>query len=211
MTFRFHEKGKAPKPLREWLADQSDPQPWEALPTEVKAALRRRLERDQLGFCCYCYVRVKGDHRDHIEHIEPQSDQSRFDWSNLALACEGGSAAGEEPHCDHSKGDQVLNCVHPYRNPVTLNARLRSSGKLAVDDPTARGDVEDVLRLNARRLVGARKAALTAALSPMPLNRRGRRHTEWRSRDLAEALRELPTESDYAPLVGAWLERRRAR
>lgn len=211
MTFRF-TKSKAPAQLRDWIR-QSEPvtgKVWKELPGEVKSAVRTRLHTDQRGFCCYCYTLVTDDDASHIEHMEPQSDGNRFDWDNLALACEGGNRSGNPAHCDHAKQDQNLHTVHAYRAPVVRCVRLRSTGKLTVDGE-ARRDVEDVLNLNARHLQRIRQGALSsAALHALKSGKRqGKSRKSRLVQQLIDDLRRRKNEPiEYQPLIEGWLERR---
>ena len=93
---RFKKAGWPPPELRAWLEENRErlPLEWDELSTGAKTAVRRALHQDQHGLCCYCNRRIQGDDADHVEHIAPQTDENRFDWKNLALACEGGNQSG---------------------------------------------------------------------------------------------------------------------
>ena len=231
MKFRF-EKSAAPKVLRDWIADEEQRRsPWNEFGVKrvgdkadgenIKAKVRTQLHSDQRGLCCYCYARTGDDHRSHIEHIEAQSDENRYEWQNLALACEGGNTGHNPRHCDHSKGDQPLLRIHPYRNPVRMHVRLGGKGQLkpvsgADTESWWQKDIEKVLNLNADHLKRLRSAARDAALADLGGARR-RRARGWRPRDLrsmhAEVCDRLRDKrpADYDPLVLDWLERRMAR
>lgn len=210
MSTPFSRSREAPKAFRDWAAANAGPQAWDGLPGVVKAALRERLYRDQKGLCCYCYVRIRGDERDHLEHIEPQTDANRFEWDNLALSCEGGNASGRPPHCDHAKGDQALTFVHPYRSPVARHVSLRSDGVLKVREPQATRDVVEVLRLGQTHLSTARRSALEAVVRD--LNDSVKNRVTWKARTIEQTLETLPVSASYAPLLRDWLERQiRAR
>ena len=177
----------------------------------AKDSVRARLYTDQHGLCCYCYVRIANDHTSHIEHVEPQSNENRFDWENLALTCEGGNQSGAPAHCDHGEGQEPLDIIHPYRSPVSRFVALRHSGTSKVDEQAER-DVDTVLNLDARHLRRLRESALKAALSD--LARGKRRQESWQPGRLQSRLGELQrwTEPlDYQPLIEAWLEPRLRR
>jgi uncharacterized protein (TIGR02646 family) len=211
MTRPFTKK-HAPSQLQAWLRENAPvtERSWEELSTEAKAALRERLHEDQNGLCCYCYVNVACDEDSHIEHVEPQSPKNRFDWQNLALACDGGNQHGNPAHCDHAKRQQRLDAVHPYKAPVIRFVHLRgATGELAIDDKAARRDVDEVLNLNARRLQSLRRSALQVALADLQQSRR--RRENWSPEHLARSLAELQrrtTPLDYQPLLEDWLQRR---
>lgn len=208
MSFRF-DKSKEPTHLRAWIRKHEPvaARSWEELPTKVKDAMRARLHRDQRGLCCYCYARIKDDHTSHVEHVSPQSNDNRFDWDNLALACDGGNLRNNPAHCDHAKGQTALDTVHPYKAPVSRVVTLRELGRLDVDE-NARRDVEQVLNLNARHLQRQREGALRAVLKL--LLKRQRADGGFRRRDMEQTLTELRNRReplDYQPLIEDWLER----
>ena len=210
MTLPFNKK-HAPSQLQTWIraSEPTADRSWRDLPAEVKAALRERLHEDQRGLCCYCYVTVRCDPDSHIEHVEPRSPDNRFDWQNLALACDGGNKHGDGEHCDHAKGQQRLEVVHPYRAPVIRFVRLRGTGALALTSEAARHDIDGVLKLNARRLQSLRRSVLQSALADLTQPRR--RRASWTPQQLDKSLAELqrrPTPLDYQPLLQAWIERR---
>lgn len=211
MSFRF-DKSKEPNELRAWIRDNEPVagRIWDELPTEVKDAIRARLHRDQRSLCCYCYAVIKGDHTSHVEHVIPQSNDNRFDWDNLALACDGGNQSKNPAHCDHAKGQTPLDTVHPYKNPVSRFVTLRSQGNLDVAE-TARRDVNEVLNLNAKHLQRQREGALKAVITML---QRRKRRDEWRRQDMEQALAALRSRNgllDYQPLIEEWLERRLRR
>jgi uncharacterized protein (TIGR02646 family) len=212
VSFRF-DKSKEPTELRSWIRNNEPVtgRIWDELPTKVKDAIRSRLHRDQRGLCCYCYGRVTDDHLSHIEHVSPQRNDNRFDWDNLALACDGGNQGQNPAHCDHAKGQTPLDTVHPYKNPVSRFVTLRSQGELDVDE-TARRDVDEVLNLNARHLQRQRQGALRAVTTV--LERRKRPDDAFRRRDMEQALAELRGRREpvaYQPLIVDWLDRRLGR
>lgn len=212
MSFRF-DKSKEPTELRVWIRDNEPVvgRIWDELLTEVKDAIRARLHRDQRGLCCYCYAGIKGDHTSHVEHVIPQSNDNRFDWDNLALACDGGNQSQNPKHCDHAKGQTPLDTVHPYKNPVSRFVTLREQGRLSVDQ-VARRDVDDVLKLNEPHLQRQREKALRAVI--VALQRRKRPADGFRRRDMEQALHELRSRREpleYQPLIEGWLERRLRR
>ncbi len=211
MSFRFN-KSKEPTELRAWIRE-NEPVAERSFDDlrETKNPVRTRLHRDQCGLCCYCYVRVNDDYISHIEHVVPQNSDNRFDWDNLALACDGGNQRNNPPHCDHAKGQTTLDTVHPYKAPVSRFVTLRDKGRLSVDDAAQR-DVEQVLNLNARHLQRQRESVREALISA--LQRRKRPDSEWRRRDMEQTLDTLRSRGeliDYQPLIVAWLERRLRR
>jgi uncharacterized protein (TIGR02646 family) len=212
VSFRFN-KSKEPTELRAWIRE-NEPVAERSFDDlrETKNTVRTRLHRDQRGLCCYCYTRVNDDYISHVEHVVPQDRDNRFDWDNLALACHGGNQGKNPPHCDHSKGEAMLDTVvHPYKAPVSRFVTLRDKGRLGVDE-TARRDVEQVLKLNARHLQRQRESVRQAVIAM--LQRRKRPDEGWRQRDMEQTLNELRSRReplDYQPLIEDWLERRLRR
>lgn len=227
MTFRFEKHRRAPTSFRKWVDEHSHDEDgqcraWNELDRDVKSQLRTRLFTDQHGLCCYCYVRIKDDYTSHIEHIDAQNDDNRFDWNNLALACEGGNLTNNPHHCDHRKADQPLELIHPYHAPVHLFTRLGGSkGQLKpipgrnIPKKTWEDDIEEVLDLNASHLKRKRVAAFQAATADLTRGHRRRRH--WRLQDLQASLNEVRARlastkpGSYDPLLAEWLERKVAR
>ena len=212
MSFRF-DKSKELTEFRVWIR-KSEPlsgRIWDELPTVVKDAIRARLHRDQRALCCYCYAIVKDDHTSHVEHVVPQNSDNRFDWDNLALACDGGNKGKNPSHCDHAKGQTTLDTVHPYKAPVTRFVTLRDKGRLSVVEAAQR-DVEQVLNLNTPHLQRQRESVREALIAA--LQRRKRPDEPWRPQDIAQALGKLRSRRDlidYQPLIEDWLERRLRR
>ena len=218
--FRFEKSKTAPSAFRTWVRENqpTSERAWNELDGDAKTALRTRLHIDQRELCCYCYTRIADDHTSHIEHIEPQSRDNRFDWQNLALACEGGNLSGHAPHCDHAKGHQPLREVHPYTAPVNRLVHLGSKGQLKmrtdieIGEEVWRHDIEDVLALNASHLQRLRRAAWQAATADLSPGKR--RRADWRAADLDRILEELRAREqlmDYQPLIEDWLAHRLRR
>lgn len=209
----FRKRKKPPRELRRWLDDPGVTPRWDRQPTEVVAATRAQLFEEQAGLCCYCYGRLSGTEEDHREHVVPKAarELDDFDWSNLALACEGGNRSKRPRHCDHAKGEQRLRVVHPHRRPVVELARVGSDGKLRPDGGDAEHDVVEILRLNQAHLVTARQARIQAAIRDLETTAR-RDDARWKARRLSAALAELrePPAVDLEPWTEQWLERQLA-
>lgn len=181
---------------------------WDEAPQEVLDAIRERLFQVQRGLCCYCGRRldIGSEGRTHIEHIEPRSDKKvdPFEWTNLALSCDGGNADGATPHCDHAKGSQKLDYVDPFARPTFAVTKLVSSGSLRVVREAAVRDVEEVLVLNAKSLVARRDKAVRALVESMPAK-------SWSVATCERAARELEQASrapDFLPWLVTWLRTR---
>ena len=199
MRFR---KGKEPSDLRRWRSRNPDERSWEALNAEVKGRMRAALSRDQGGACCYCYGPAEAGSR--IEHIDARTAQNILAWDNLALACSGGEGLPPgDHHCDKKKADRSLDVVHPYRNPVIGLVKVVSNGRLKGyrDNESLRTDIEDVLGLDTRRLVNARKQAIATAAAGLP----GRAWTAKRLGEVLDGLRSGGTPMPHQAWVEQWL------
>jgi uncharacterized protein (TIGR02646 family) len=92
-------------------------------------ALRTVLRSGRGGLCAYCETRLDIDN-EQIAHFHPKSDRSTghnwaLDWSNLWLACKGGTrwsdrnradgqsiySLPENRSCDEAKEDRVLDGI----------------------------------------------------------------------------------------------------
>lgn len=206
---RWFVRGPAPRELIEFrktpAAEGAGPPRWDELPSAVLDAVRKQLFQAQRGLCCYCGRRLDLETagRTHVEHVIPRSDPSvdPFEWSNLALSCDGGNADESTPHCDHAKGSQKLDYVEPFERPTFEVTKLKASGTLGVRRPEAERDVVEVLRLNSKSLVDRREAAVRALV---------RRTTEgtWTPAMCAREIRDLEQASradSYAPWLVEWL------
>jgi uncharacterized protein (TIGR02646 family) len=94
--------------------------------TAVFQELKRFLESEQKGLCCYCMKRVTAKNS-IVEHFLSQSmfPEYQTDYYNLYLACcYSVGKAKENQHCDVRKSDELI---------VKLMSFRRASGKLCQD------------------------------------------------------------------------------
>lgn len=210
----FKKKKEGPPELLRWQRDPAVTPSWGAEPREVSDAMRARLFEEQQGLCCYCYGSLAGDETDHREHVIPRSAEGvdPFEWSNLALSCEGGNVSRLRNHCDHAKGDQRLRVVHPHTRPTVECARIASDGRLRPNDEDTAHDLATVLRLDRPHLASARKARIQAAIRDLEGGTK-RKGVPWNARQLDRALTELRRRpvASLDPWVEQWLESRRDR
>ncbi len=88
--------------------------------------LKRFLENEQKGLCCYCMQRVTANNS-IVEHFLSQSmfPEYQTDYYNLYLACcYSLGKAKENQHCDVRKSDELI---------VKLMSFRRANGKLCQD------------------------------------------------------------------------------
>lgn len=103
---------------------------------EAYATLRRITKQDQGGLCAYCEIRLE-EENEQIAHFHPKSDTRSqnnwaLDWTNLWLACKGGSQSWlvQNPHhylpplpenlsCDEYKGAKDVDglVLAPHQMP----------------------------------------------------------------------------------------------
>lgn len=132
-----------------------------------KDELRRQLVEEQRGLCCYCQSRIRAEWDGmKVEHWQCQEKNPErcLDYSNMLGACRGGEGRPEhEQHCDSRKGnrDFRLNPADPGCD-VERHLRFLGDGRIASNDADLDRELNEVLNLNARYLVGNRKKALEA-------------------------------------------------
>ncbi len=91
---------------------------------ELKAYI---LENEQNGLCCYCESKMELNDC-HLEHIKPKSldyDNLTFEYSNLAVSCNG--------KC-HTDGKKPITCGHKKRDNFDESKFL---------NPTTNQDIRD--------------------------------------------------------------------
>jgi uncharacterized protein (TIGR02646 family) len=177
-----------------------------------KAALRQALVTEQCGLCCYCQSRIRATPEGmKIEHWQCQADHParQLDFDNLLGACLGGHGRPErEQHCDTYKGNKGL-CfsVCDPAHPIERQIRFLGDGTIKSDDADIDEALNAVLNLNLPRLVGNRKAVLTAFQQRLQDGRRvdpARELPRWDSSEPGD----LP---EFAQVVVYWLRKKQAR
>ena len=99
-------------PTPQCLAMQPADQDWGGfMGTPCHASVHDSLRQEQHELCCYCEIEIRVNDA-HIEHMEPRSqNQSRnYDYTNLALSCNGGTVE----HCGHYKDNRKHNTGHTW-------------------------------------------------------------------------------------------------
>lgn len=127
--------------------------PWGEIPEEIKASLRKQLEEEQKGLCCYCCKSIVGQFT-HIEHlVSRKHNPSKYaDYNNLLLSC------NTSRQCDNAKGDQVLPLT-PLMDECDEEIKINLAGELEAN--TNRGQQSlDILNLNNRQICANRKRLL---------------------------------------------------
>lgn len=187
---------------------------WEQFRDDLDAYRTIRLitKQDQGGLCAYCEIRLE-EENEQIAHFHPKSDRVgthnwALDWTNLWLACKGGSQSwlGHHPQhylsplpenlsCDENKGAKNVDglVLAPHQMPDFPRifrfeqqlARIeihvdRDGCQQAGIDPQKVQQTIDEFNLNCTRLASARLAL---------------------HRELEKALKRL-RESNVEPKVG---------
>lgn len=207
--------GPPPKSFARYRADRAEFSVFSSDP-----ATRYALWEQQRAKCAYCEKRLRDpselNHRTRIEHFHPQSsdtwgadcahcsgaasnDEAPTTWSNLLLCCDGYEAAGETYTCDKSKANQDI-CAE-FRNPKSWQAeKLVSVSRAGRAEPAsglppgADVVIDVVLNLNAKHLVDARKAVISAWRKRIVAHRD--RHKGWTPKRRAEMIDRLRTAAD---------------
>lgn len=171
---RHIQKVAEPQELVDFKKGDSDWVPtWAALESKphVKRAMNAALLREQGAICCYCESRISAD-RSHIEHLLPRSKdkkaQHHLEWSNLCASCNSPKEPEEKTHCGQAKKDWYdrTKFVSPLDPGCQSRFRFVLSGDIEPADKNDAAATETIkrLRLNHKRLVCLRKAAIEAAL-----------------------------------------------
>lgn len=85
---------------------------------DIFLELKKKLETEQKGLCCYCMQRVTATNC-RVEHFLPQKmfPEYQTDYYNLYLACHGSYSQipSLEKHCDVRKGNHLIAKIMSYR------------------------------------------------------------------------------------------------
>lgn len=131
-----------------------------------KGTLRGCLHKEQKGICCYCMSRIKAEAlKMKIEHFQCQERYSdkQLDYSNMLGACLGNEGSkNADQHCDTFKGnkDLTLNPSEPFRLPINNTIEYKNDGTISSTDESLDNELNQVLNLNVKKLVNARKGVL---------------------------------------------------
>ena len=153
--------------------DTTDLNRWNEYFADKKRVLKNHiLENEQNYLCCYCEEKIDIDNS-HIEHIKPKNLDIKnltFNYSNLAISCNGtcNNEAGDNTryNCGHKKDNEYDE--EKFLNPVEIKD-IREYFKYDFDNfkinPSAKQQIKskymiDTLKLNDDRLLKAREKAL---------------------------------------------------
>lgn len=145
-------KGDEPEDLSAWKALANDDwQPtFAVLANPQKKAVLDALKAEQGFICCYCERRlVVGDC--HIEHFQPQSDDSvdGLDFGNMLCSCQDRLNKGDPRHCGNFKGnwfdDRLL--VSPFDSDCEQRFSYTGDGEIHVSAEADAAAKETIAKL----------------------------------------------------------------
>lgn len=149
---------REPAEFREWRRQNAKGvnYSYDALPGDVKRAVRAALLKDQRYLCAYTMKKI-WEVRSHIEHFLPQSThpESDLDYHNM-LACYPGDREGMVPYGATYKKDSDVDILNPHDPNVDGEFRYSSNGEIIGKSEPARRTIE-VLNLNHEQLCADRK------------------------------------------------------
>jgi len=140
---------------------------YENIPSRCKNELREQLVMEQRGLCCYCLNRIRpGDGRTvppmKIAHWHSQTlhDDEQLVYLNLLGACMG-NEKNLPSHCDTSQGDRDIryNPADPAHH-IETRIKYLSDGTVHSDETEFQAELENVLNLNAKFMIGRRRDVL---------------------------------------------------
>lgn len=145
------------------LAHQPANQSWDGfIGSPCHSTVRQGLQHEQQLLCCYCESEVR-DRNGHIEHMEPRSRNPArtYDYSNLALSCNGGNAN----HCGHFKDNRsghswdASRFLPPHEPTTAKLVRYLPSGSIEAtsEDPDKASYLIAYLGLDCVRLTDRRR------------------------------------------------------
>ncbi|MDR0965155.1 MAG: TIGR02646 family protein [Myxococcales bacterium] len=142
-----------------------------------KAKLRDVLLREQHHLCIYCECRVEDDSRHPIEHWRPlgAEPEHALNWKNLYLSCPTKETCDGAKDCSRlAVSEEAEQLPWPTDIDYERCVDFTSGGKVFVrpDSPLTHDQrsalnlaISSILKLNAPRLVAARKGAIDSEKS----------------------------------------------
>lgn len=155
---------------------------WSAYSNPKKLLREFILKNEQNYLCVYCESKISADRSSsHVEHIKPKSQDKypelTFDYSNLAVSCNGNCYGIEEDNSSHNCGhikDNEYDSIKFLSPTRTLD--IRDYFKYDFDEgeiePSSKNRVKakymiDTLHLNETGLSISRKKALEVFIKEM--------------------------------------------
>jgi uncharacterized protein (TIGR02646 family) len=164
------EKGQAPKA---WIEKRTTPG---FTGFESTEELKTALLDEQGHICAYCMRRIPTsdpnmDAQSRVEHIKPRSKYPdlQLDYNNLVICCPGNIV--NQPHCDHSKGDELISFdlfSSQLEDSITYS---KFDGTIQSGNETWDKELNDVLNLNHPMLKANRKQMLDGVITTLNIKK----------------------------------------
>lgn len=166
------------------IKKQSEPHQWTAYRKTAGAAYQSQsyltdsLLKEQGYICAYCMRRIpckdslsNEDH--HIEHIKPRSEylKNQLDYKNMVIVCPG--HMGDKDHCDRSKGNKEMT-LSPLNSRVIQTISYENNGFIKSSNSDWNRELNDILNLNDKVLVNARKITLQEIITQLNARKKDR-------------------------------------
>lgn len=151
--------------------------------TPVKDDIRAKLIDEQGGVCAYCMSRISAQNM-KVEHWECQDHVPRrqLDYANMLGCCKGNEGQKYAiQHCDTRKANLPLSFSPSLSSHgVNRKIKVRPDGRLYSEEQAVQDEIERVLNLNYSRLVGNRRAVISAVRNKLAKDQRTRTPAEIR-------------------------------
>jgi len=178
-----------------------------------KDDVRRSMCLEQRGICCYCMGSITPDSlKMKIEHFQCQDDfpKKQLDYSNMLGACLGNMNRPErEQHCDTFKGNKHMSfSPSDSKRDIGASIKYNNDGSITSSNANLDKEINEVLNLNTRKLIAARKGALDGFKEV--IKRRGKLHkgtvekwlADWEGTSHGNNLRP------YCMVIAYWLRKK---
>ena len=163
-------KAEEPEELVNWKAlANEDWQPTYAdLQNPEKQIVKKSLMAEQGYICCYCERRLLDDDS-HIEHLQPQSDNSvdPLDYGNMLCSCQNQIKQGDPRHCGNLKSNHPIS-ITPLDANCESHFVYTHDGEIQPEPPDngpAQQTIE-ILGLDIPKLNAARRMVIEPFLDP---------------------------------------------
>lgn len=149
---KYIVKMNEPDDLARWktLANDNWQPNYENMPGDIKNSIKISLIKEQGGLCCYCERRIDPDDS-HIEHFQPQSDESvdSINYQNLLCSCQKMTKKSEPRHCGTLKGDWFDKnlTVSPFDPDCERRFAFLGNGNIKPNNDNDQAAAETIKRL----------------------------------------------------------------
>lgn len=175
---------------------------------ESKPYLVESLLKEQGYICAYCmrripcYDEIKEKYR--IEHIKPRHFHPHLSLSykNMVICCPG--HIGVNDHCDRKKGDNTISFSPLDKNFIDTIC-YKVTGIISSSNKKWNSEIENVLNLNDKVLVEARKTMLNETIKKI---NEAKPQLQWKKKQINKYLEQYKemhldnTKKKYHPYCG---------